>query len=99
MKYDESRHDAVWASAPCGVCLTFMGSHTCSRNHLMVTDTFRVAHGLMTTGTRMQKPSAIPHHNSGYQSVCPPGLCICPACEIIFVISSRGRCSSMKYDE
>ena len=29
----------------------------------MVTDTFRVPHGLMTTGTKLQKPSAIPHHD------------------------------------
>ena len=52
MKYDKCRHDSLRASAPCGLCPAFM-----------VTDTFRVPHGLMTTGTKLQKPSAIPHHD------------------------------------
>ena len=50
---DEWGHGVVWASALCGVCLEFMGTHA-SGDNLMVTDTFRVPHGLMTTGTRMQ---------------------------------------------
>ena len=52
MKYDKCRHDSLWASATCGLCPAFM-----------VTDTFRVPHGLMTTGTNLQRPSAIPHHD------------------------------------
>ena len=52
MKYDKCRHDSLRASAPCGLCPAFM-----------VTDTFRVPHGLMTTGTNLQKPSAIPDHD------------------------------------
>ena len=52
MKQDKCRHDSLRASAPCGLCPAFM-----------VTDTFRVPHGLMTTGTNLQRPSAIPHHD------------------------------------
>ena len=56
----------------------------------MVTDTFRVPHGLMTTGTKLQKASAILIIITDISQSARPAYAYAAQARFLFVISSRG---------